>query len=58
MLKSSEIAALRSEERVLVGTPVTSHDHVEPKHWRHLNVFNKEWVIVCALLAGVPWRRR
>jgi hypothetical protein len=26
--------------------------HVEPMQWRHLNVFNKECVIVCALTRG------
>ena len=34
------------------GTPVTCYDHVEPMQWRHLNVFNKECVIVCALPRG------
>lgn len=30
----------------------TCYDHVEPMMWRHLNVFNKECVIVCALPRG------
>jgi hypothetical protein len=37
------------EESARAGTPVTCHDHVEQMQWRHLNVFNKECVIVCAL---------
>ena len=32
--------------------PVNCHDHVEPMQLRHLNVFNKECVIVCALPRG------
>jgi transposase len=32
--------------------PVTCYDHVEPMGWRHLNVFNKECVIVTALPRG------
>ena len=31
---------------------MTCHDHAEPMQWRHLNVFNKECVIVCALPLG------
>ena len=31
---------------------MTCYDHVEPMQWRHLNVFNKECVIVCALPRG------
>ena len=42
------------EESAREGTPVTYHDHAEPMQWRHLNFFNKECVIVCAL----PRRRR
>ncbi len=52
MLKVEETAALLPEETTRAGTPVTSHDHVEPMQWRHLNVFNKECVIVCALPLG------
>jgi transposase len=32
--------------------PVVCHDHVELRRWRHLNVFNKECVIECALPRG------
>ena len=31
---------------------MTCHDHVEPMQWRHLNAFNKDCVIVCALPRG------
>ncbi len=54
VVKVEETAALWPEETARAGTPVTCHDHVEPMQWRHLNVFNKECVIVCAL----PQRRR
>ena len=40
------------EESIRSGTPVTCHDHVEPMQWRHLNVFNKECLIVFALPRG------
>ena len=49
MLKVEETAALWPEKSTRAGTPVTCHDHVESMQWRHLNVFNKECVIVCAL---------
>ena len=52
MLKVEETAALWPQESTRAGTPVTCHDHVEPMQWRHLNVFNKECVIVCALPRG------
>ena len=53
VLKVQEIASLWGpEESTRAGTPVTCHDHVEPMQWRHLNVFNKECVIVCALPRG------
>jgi len=45
-------AELWPEESARAGTKVTCHDHVEPMQWRHLNVFNKECVIVCALPRG------
>ena len=51
-LKVEETPELWPEESARVGTPVTCHDHVEPMQWRHLNVFNKECVIVCALPRG------
>jgi transposase len=50
-----ETEALWPEESTKAGQPVTCYDHVEPMQWRHLNVFNKECVIVSALPRG---RRR
>lgn len=47
-----ETAELWAEESRRAGTTVTCYDHVEPMQWRHLNVFNKECVIVCALPRG------
>jgi hypothetical protein len=32
-----------------VRIPVNCHHKVEPMQWRHLNVFNKEFVIVSVL---------
>ncbi len=52
VLRVEETAALWPEESDRAGTPVNCHDHVEPMQWRHLNVFNKECVIVCALPRG------
>jgi transposase len=40
------------QESELQGQEVICYDHVEPMQWRHLNVFNKECVIVCALPRG------
>ncbi len=54
VLKVKETAALCPEESARVGTTVTCHDHVEPMQWRHLNVFNEECVIGCALPARTP----
>ena len=51
-LKVEETPELWPEESARAGTPVVCHDHVEPMQWRHLNVFNKECVIVCALPRG------
>jgi transposase len=51
-LKVEETPDLWPEESARAGTPVTCHDHVEPMQWRHLNVFNKECMIVCALPRG------
>ncbi len=48
-----ETAELWPEESGRTGTTVTCYDHVEPMQWRHLNVFNKECVIVCALPRGL-----
>ncbi len=52
LLKVEETPHLWPEESTRAGTPVTCHDHVEPMQLRHLNIFNKECVIVCALLRG------
>jgi transposase len=48
----TETEALWAEESARNGFPVTCYDHVEPMQWRHLNVFNKECVIVSALPRG------
>jgi transposase len=47
-----ETEALWPEESAKCGQAVTCYDHVEPMQWRHLNVFNKECVIVSALPRG------
>jgi len=47
-----ETAQLWEEETDKCGQRVTCYDHVEPMSWRHLNVFNKECVIVTALPRG------
>jgi hypothetical protein len=52
LLKVVETQDLWPEESARAGTPVTCYDHVEPMHLRHLNVFNKECVIVCSLPRG------
>jgi transposase len=52
LLKVEETPDLWPEESARAGTPATCHDHVEPMQWRHLNVFNKERVIMCALPRG------
>ena len=52
VLSVKETAELWPEESARAGTKVTCQDHVEPMQWRHLNVFNKECVIVCALPRG------
>jgi transposase len=48
----SETEALWKEESAKYGQTVVCYDHVEPMQWRHLNVFNKECVIVSALPRG------
>ena len=60
----TETEALWAEESAKDGEAVTCYDHVEPMQWRHLNVFNKECVIVSALPRGrrsrkpmKAWRR-
>ena len=52
VLKVEETSGLWPEESARAGTTVSCHDHVEPMRWRHLNVFNKECVIECALPRG------
>jgi hypothetical protein len=52
VLKVEETPDLWPEESARAGTPVTCYDHVEPMQWRHLNVFNKECMIVYALSRG------
>jgi len=47
-----ETERLWPEESQRCGQEVTCYDHVEAMQWRHLNVFNKECVIVCALPRG------
>jgi transposase len=47
-----ETPKLWEEESGRLEQKVTCYDHVEPMQWRHLNVFNKESVIVCALPRG------
>jgi transposase len=47
-----ETPKLWDEETTKCGQRVTCYDHVEPMSWRHLNVFNKECVIVTALPRG------
>lgn len=47
-----ETAKLWEEESARLGQRVSCYDHVEPMQWRHLNVFNKECVIVSALPRG------
>lgn len=46
VLKVKETISLWPEESARTGTTVTSREHVESMQWRHLNVFNKECVIV------------
>ncbi len=52
MICVTETEALWPEESAKCGQAVTCYDHVEPMQWRHLNVFNKECVIVSALPRG------
>jgi transposase len=44
-----ETPELWPEESQRAGIAVSCYDHVEAMQWRHLNVFSKECVIVCAL---------
>ena len=48
----SETEALWVVESAKAGQPVICYDHVDPMQWRHLNVFQKECVIVSALPRG------
>jgi transposase len=47
-----ETEQLWVEESQRCGQAVICYDHVEAMQWRHLNVFSKECVIVCALPRG------
>jgi len=47
-----ETGKLWAKESLRLGETVAGYDHVEPMEWRHLNVFAKECVIVCALPRG------
>jgi len=52
VISVTETEALWPEESDKCGQRVSCYDHVEPMQWRHLNVFNKECVIVSALPRG------
>lgn len=52
VVEVEETAKLWPEESARLGTTVRCYDHIEPMEWRHLNVFNKESVIICALPRG------
>ena len=47
-----ETAKLWEQESEKIGFAVRCYDHVEAMEWRHLNVFNKESVIICTLPRG------
>lgn len=47
-----ETEKLWPQESQKLGQKVVCYDHVEPMEWRHLNVFNKECVILCVLPRG------
>lgn len=47
-----ETDKLWAQESQRLGQKVSCYDHVEVMRWRHLNVFNKEAVIECALPRG------
>jgi hypothetical protein len=57
VLSVEETGEMWPEESARAGTKVNCHDYVEPMQWRHLNVFNKECVIVSALPARTPQQR-
>ena len=52
VIQVEETAELWALESKRMGFEVTCYDHVGPMEWRHLNVFNKESVITCALPRG------
>ena len=52
VIQVEETSQLWTLESARIGFPVTCYDHVAPMQWRHLNVFNKESVIICALPRG------
>lgn len=49
LVKVEEMASLLLKESGQAGSTVICHDQVERMQWRHLNVFNKECLIVCAV---------
>ncbi len=54
MLKGEETVALSPDESARAGSPMTFQDYVVPMQWWHINVFNEECVIVCALESVTP----
>jgi transposase len=52
VIEVEETPQLWKAESRQVGFEVSCYDHVEPLEWRHLNVFNKEAVILCRLPRG------
>lgn len=52
VIQVEETAELWALESKRLKEEVTCYDHVAPMEWRHLNVFNKESVIICALPRG------
>jgi hypothetical protein len=58
VIQVEETAQLWKSETKRVGFEVSCYDHVEALEWRHLNVFNKEAVIICRLPRGRYWDPR
>jgi transposase len=52
VIQVEETPQLWKAESNRVGFEVSCYDHVQPLEWRHLNVFNKEAVIICRLPRG------
>lgn len=52
VIEVEETDKLWEQESARLGFPVRCYDHVPGLEWRHLNVFNKESVIRCALPRG------